>query len=115
MKSVTELKSLGDVRTNITTHARSAPRRKGTTYLEAYLLDREKQRLETELTALARRRSRIEPRLQAIRASVEALVRKAQAEESGKSGPPALPPGEPPTPKVRGSKGRDWATMPIEY
>ena len=115
MKSATQIRSLGDVKTNISTHARSTPRRKGTAYLEVYLLERERQRLETELAVLSKRRGRIEPRLQEIRASVQNLVRKAQEEESGKSDPPASPPGEGAAARARGSKGRDWTKMPIEY
>ncbi len=116
MKSVTEIRSLGDVRTNITTHARSAPRRKGAAYLEVYLLDRERARLETELTMLARRRGRIEPRLQEVRASLEHLVRKAQEEASAKSSPPASAPAEGPAAKARGcNAARVWTKLPIEY
>ena len=115
MKSVTEIKSLGDVRTHISTHARSAPRRKGATYLEVYLLDKERQRLETELTALSRHRSRIEPRLQEIRASLGNLVRKAQEEGSLKPGPAASPSEEKPRPKARGSHPQEWTTIPVEY
>lgn len=115
MKSVTEIKSLGDMRTNITTHARSAPRRKGATYLEVYLLDRERQRLETELTALARHQSRIEPRLQEVRASLENLVRKAQEEESMRPGPAASSFEGKPTPKAPKARAQEWTTIPVEY
>lgn len=115
MKSVTEIRSLADMRTNITTHSRSAPRRKGTAYLEVYLLDRERQRLETELAMLSKRRARVEPRLVGIQAEVQRLVRRTQGEETARLDQPApsttqLPPAEP-----RGVKGRGWIRMPVEY
>lgn len=63
MRSATQIKSLGDVRTTISTHARAAPRREGSVHLEIYLLDKEKQRLQTEFAMLQKRQRRIETRL----------------------------------------------------
>lgn len=80
MISITQIKSLGDMRTTISTHARSAPRQQGSTYLEVYLLDKERQRLETELSMLAKRQRRVEARLGEISKAVERL--KAQAPDS---------------------------------
>jgi len=40
VKSVTDLKNLRDIRTTLSTHGRSAPRKSGMTYLEVFLLDR---------------------------------------------------------------------------
>jgi hypothetical protein len=66
MKRATELKTLGDIRTGISTHTRSVPRHKGSTYLDILSLGMEKLRLETGLGWLARRRGRQEQRLQEV-------------------------------------------------
>lgn len=94
MRSITQIKSLGDMRTTISTHARSTPRQQGSTYLEVYLLDKERQRLETELAMLAKRQRRVEARLGEIRQAVERL--KAQATDGppgAKAKPSPLSPG----------------------
>lgn len=88
MRSVTQLKSLGDLRTTISTHARSTPRQKGSTYLEVYLLDKEKQRLETELAMLTKRQLRIQGRLKEIREAMEWLMNNRQ-EGAPAHSPPA--------------------------
>lgn len=89
MRSITQLKSLGDIRTTIGTHARSTPRQQGSTYLEVYLLDKERQRLEAELAMLAKRQRRVEARLGEIRPTIEKLGgRRPNSGES--SGPPSV-------------------------
>ena len=52
MRGTTELRSLSDIRTTISQHGRAAPRQDGSTYLEIFLLDKEKQRLEIEASDL---------------------------------------------------------------
>ncbi len=79
MRSITELKSLADIRTTISAHLRSTPRLKGSTYLEVYLLDKEKQRLEAELAYMGKRRGRIEARVAEIRKGQDELVAEAKA------------------------------------
>lgn len=85
MRSITQLKSLGDLRTTISTHARSTPRLKGSTYLEVYLLDKEKQRLEAELTYLGKRQGRIEGRMGEIRENRNKLVSGTETVETSPS------------------------------
>ena len=114
MKSVTEIKSLGDVRTGISAHARSAPRRKGSTYLEVYLLDKERQRLETELAVLARRQRRIEGRLGEIWEVMGRAAAKAREESAG-SRPPASAAGEIRTAEPSRADASRWKTMTAEY
>ncbi|MBI4289401.1 MAG: hypothetical protein HY671_13370 [Chloroflexi bacterium] len=82
MKSVTQMKSLGDMRTIISTHARSTPHETGSTYLEVYLLDKERQRLETEMSMLNKRQGRIQGRLDEISKAVEELVAARRAATS---------------------------------
>lgn len=111
MKSITQTRSLGDMRTSISAHARSAPRQGGSTYLEVYLLDKEKQRLETELAVLDKRQKRIEGRLGEIRQAVEGLLNKAEQKPSASvSGT-----GEGQPPEVKGSDPRKWRTMTVRY
>ncbi len=116
MKSVTQLKNLGDMRTTISTHARSTPRLKGSTYLEVYLLDKERQRLETEREMLAKRQQRIEARLEEIRQATALLLGKVEQS----SVPPApLPPGAEES-GVRSARGKaadvqQWKTLAISY
>ena len=115
MKSVTQIKSLGDMRTTVSTHARSAPRQNGSTYLEIYLLDKERQRLETELAMVTKRQRRIEGRLAEIQGAIDKLVHKPQQEQSSPSGPPASAAVESPKPEGRPSHPRKWRGMTIEY
>lgn len=112
MQGVNQSKTLADIRTTISTHARSAPRRTGTTYLEAYLLDRERKRLEEELAALRKRETRIEARLAEVRGVLEKLV----AEDAIQAVRPAAHPAERRDERARdGDAGRLWKRMPINY
>lgn len=116
MKSVTQLKSLGDIRTTLSTHARSVPRQKGSTYLEVYLLDKEKQRLEMEPAMLDKRRHRIEERLKETRLAVEKLL-QTQKQEDGASPQRvqgATAAGSPPPTANRPTTGR-WRRMTVGY
>ncbi|MEW6034234.1 MAG: hypothetical protein AB1603_05215 [Chloroflexota bacterium] len=108
MKSVTQMKSLGDMRTTISTHARSTPRQKGSTFLEVYLLDKEKQRLETELGMLIKRQRRIEGRLREVRGAMDRLLVKGQQEGQA-------PPDLSVTPGDKGHEPRQWKRMTVGY
>ena len=89
MKSVTHTRSLGDLRTSISSHVRSVSPQEGATHLEVYLLDKERHRLETERVMLAKRQRRIEGRLEEIREVVDNLPSKREQEESAPSPAPA--------------------------
>lgn len=114
MRSVTELKSLGDLRTGISAHVRSAPRRKGTTFLEAYLLDTERQRLESELAALHRRQARLQARLGELRVGVEQLVGEVEGDQRRMATPlsMAAEDGEAESSEADPPK---WRSMAIDY
>jgi len=115
MRSVTQTKSLRDMRTTISTHARSVPRQKGSTYLEVYLLDKEKQRLQTELEMLGKRQARLQERVEEIgKAAAELVKRAAGAEELATSDPQAARPMADPSKDVNGRPGR-WRTVEVEY
>ncbi len=96
MRSVVELKSLGDIRTTISTHSRSTPRHKATTYLEILSLGMEKQRLQAEMAVLGKRQHRIDLRLAEIREAMGKLVGRVEEDRvapptagaTGSHGPP---------------------------
>lgn len=115
MKGLTQMKSLADLKTPITTHTRSAPRREGTTYLEVFLLEKERQRLEMELAALATRQQRIAGRLEALREVIVERVSTAQQGAQAIFLPPVSPPPANPAYAEPGSFSGQWRTIPIEY
>lgn len=115
MRSATQLKSLGDVKTIISTHARSTPRLQGSTYLEVYLLNIEGRRLQTELSMLAKRQHRIETRLQEIQEATGTLLDHGQQEHNPEAGPtPPAPELERPTLDNAFPPHR-WRRMTVEY
>lgn len=115
VKSITLAKGLRDVRTGISTHSRSTPRVKGSTYLEVFSLDKEKLRLETELAQIAKRQRSIERRLGEVREAMGKLLAKAGAEGSPVAPHAAAPTGKGQEPGAGGSGPRQWHTMPVEY
>lgn len=114
-KSITRMKSLGDLKTTISTHARSTPREEGETFLEVYLLDKERQRLETEVAMHFKRTDRIQIRLAEIARVMAVLLEKSRQEKAalaerdsqagGRGGPPSRP-----------AAGRpEWKKLTIGY
>ena len=79
MKNVTEAKAKGlcDLRTATSHHITSLPPLKGTAHLDLYLLDRERQRLEKELSRMEMRSRRIYSLLEEIRKKMERLNKSA--------------------------------------
>ncbi|MBI2866093.1 MAG: hypothetical protein HYX99_01865 [Chloroflexi bacterium] len=107
MSGLTRMRTLGDVRTALSIHARSTPRHRSTTYLEVLSLGMENLRLQSELTALAKRRQRIEGRLLRVR---ETLVKRAgTVQQEVSSGDP----GGAPLSEVKGH--RPGKQLVIDY
>jgi hypothetical protein len=115
MKSVTEAKGLCDLRTATSHHITSLPPLKGTAHLDLYLLDRERQRLERELSRIEMRRGRINSLLEDIKKKMERLNESAvqghgllnsrsTERAAGKQGAPAK----------RDGHGK-WKRMAVEY
>lgn len=115
MKSVTLTNGLRDVRTGISMHSRSAPRVKGSTYLEVFSLDKERLRLETELAQLAKRQRSVERRLGVVQQAMGKLLAKAGAEGPLVVSPAAAPAAKGQEPGADGSGPRRWPTMALEY
>ena len=116
MKDVTEAKGLCDLRTATSHHITSLPPLKGTAHLDLYLLDRERQRLEQELSRMEMRSRRIHSLLEEIRKKMERLNESAvqghgllnghstERAAAGKQGVPAK----------RDGHGK-WKKMAVEY
>ena len=115
MKSVTEVKGLGDLRTATSHHITAMPSLKGTAHLDLYLLDMERQRLEKELSCVEMRRRRINSLLEDIKKKMERLNESAlqghgllnghsTERAAGKQGAPAK----------RDGHGK-WKRMAVEY
>ena len=115
MKSVAQLRSLGDIRTIVSTHTRSVPRSKGSNYLETLCLGMEKNRLETELAWLTKRQRRIDKRLEEIRSSMTGLASQTLQEQAPISSPVTSPTDGTQVPEGDGSNPHKWRQMTIGY
>ena len=114
MKSVTETKSLGDIRTATSHHITAKPPLKGTAYLDLYLLDKEKQRLEQELALVQKRQGRINGRLAEIRKSMEKVKEAAQQEQAAQSSL-ANPATGQQAASIQEHGGRQWKRLAVDY
>lgn len=114
MKSVTETRSLGDIRTATSHHISVKPPLKGTTYLDLYLLDKEKQRLEKQLFCMGQRQRRINERLLEIRKGMEKMAEAAQEEQKVNQPSATVAAGEQVAP-IRQHGGRQWKKMAMDY
>jgi len=85
MNETARAKGLGELRTVTTHHITAKPPRKGTTYLDIFVLSMERQRLEQELVSVERRRKRILNRLAEAQSSMEKLMNDAQQEKVAES------------------------------
>lgn len=111
MKSVTQLNGLRDLRTAVSGHMRSAPRRAGSTYLEAYLLEMERRRLEAELAWMAKRQDGITSRLRTVRENVrQVLGQRPNQRARARSVDRVTSKGS-----RKGSRPAKWRTVPLEY
>lgn len=117
MKNITRPRGLPEMRTATSTHIRSAPRHRGTPYLEVLALGMERMRLETEMEMLSKRQRRIEGRLAEIRESIGRLADEVQQKPESRSGPRPQGAGAGADRAREGSSPvpHKWTTMPIEY
>lgn len=113
MRNVSEIRSVEDMRTTTTGHIRSTPPRKDSTYLDVYLLSKEKQRLETELRMLVKRQTRIEGRLGELHEALDKLLEKA---DHDKRGIPRLREGASDVNQSTDDEGLlKWKNLTVEY
>lgn len=103
VKGVTELSGLREIRTLHSAKKRSIPRVQSSTYLDLYMLKKEKDRLEKEIYVLDKRKKSMQKRLDEIDAEMkkleEAEPRRSQANPQGFKKPSA----------------KDWKTIAIKY
>ena len=85
MNETARAKGLGELRTVTNHHITAKPSRKGTTYLDIFVLSMERQRLEQELVSIERRRKRILNRLAEAQSAMEKLMNDAQQEKAAES------------------------------
>jgi len=103
VKGVTELSGLRDIRTMRSVKNRSIPRLQSSTYLDLYMLRKEKDRLEKELYILDKRKKGIQKRLDEIILEMgklekaKAIIRKINTEGFKKL------------------SGKEWKTMSLKY
>ena len=110
LKGVTDAKGLRHLPTATTRRIAAKPPQSGTTYLDMYLLDKEKLRLEQELAHLDDRRVLIVDRITEI---VEEMARHRQvADQMVTDGAGARADQHHPS---NGQAHRRWKTMPVGY
>ena len=83
MKSMSQLQTVSDIKGMHSIGARSIPKAMRSSYLELYVLDRERSRLEKENFAVDKRRNNAQMRLDSIAARMEKL--KEEIKEESKS------------------------------
>ncbi len=113
MNETARAKGLGELRTVTTHHITAKPPRKGTTYLDVFVLSMERQRLEQELVSIERRRKRILNRLGDAQSAMEKLVNEAQQEQTTRSS------SAEPVPVIQSvkepSRAQAWKKMTVDY
>lgn len=103
------------MRTATSHHIAAKPPLKGTTYLDLYLLDREKQRLEKELSRLEVRRMRVHERLGEIRKTMATLEQEAQRDKPSDDPSSDIGTrGRCPSPVTQQGQGR-WRKVTVDY
>jgi hypothetical protein len=106
MRGVTDISGLRDIRSMHSTR-RSIPRFKNSAFLDLYLLQKEKERLEKEAALLAKRSQGIQKRLSDIQRQTESLERSAQSDRPDNGGEKAAEPNSP--------AKRKWKTFALNY
>jgi hypothetical protein len=103
VRGVTELKGLSETRTLQGSKKRSMPRAQNTTYLDIFILGKEKDRLEKEMIIIDKRKASLQKRLDDIAVEMKKLK---EAEIRGKRATPGESKKHPP---------KDWKTMAMTY
>lgn len=101
MRGIQQVLGVRDVKSIHSTGARSIPKVQRASYLELYMLRREKDRLEKEIFALEKRKNSSTRRLDSINKRIEKLQREVYDEQQIKT--------------HRGLPTKPLKTMPINY
>lgn len=105
MRGVTDISGLRDIRSMHSTR-RSIPRFKNSAFLDLYMLQKEKERLEKEAALLAKRDQGIRKRLSDIQRQMKGLERSAQSERPSNGDEKAA---------ERSTPAKKWKTFPLKY
>lgn len=114
MNETARAKGLDELRTVTTHHITAKPPRKGTTYLDIFVLSMERQRLEQELVSIERRRKRILNRLAEAQSAMGKLMNDAQQEKTDASSS-AKPSAILQSAAKEQSEGQQWKKMTVNY
>jgi hypothetical protein len=107
MRGMTDVSGLREIRSLHSTGKRGIPRVQSSAYLDLYVLEREKERLEKEAALLDKRNRTILKRLADIQRQTETLEKSASL-TGGRS-------NEREKGAKRDSPGRKWRTSPLNY
>lgn len=80
MRSMSQLQTVSDIKGMHSIGARSIPKVMRSTYLELYVLDRERSRLEKEKFGLDKRRNCAQTRLDSVAQRMEKLKKEIEEE-----------------------------------
>ena len=83
VRGVTELSGLREIRSMTSSKKRSIPRVQSSTYLDLYMLKKEKDRIEKEVYVLDKRKNSLQKRLTGIDAEMKKLEKKETGEQTG--------------------------------
>ena len=103
MKGVSEISGLRSIKGMHSSSKRSIPRVQSSTYLDLYVLRKEKDRLEKDIYILDKRKGESQKKLDHVNKQMDKLL-KAEPEEKEK-----------PSQEVKKSSGKDWKTMNLKY
>ena len=85
MKKIRQMISLRDIKSMHSTGTRSIPKIQRSSYLELYILKREKDRLEHEIFALNKRKSSADRQLDSVNKRIERLQKEVHEEKKIKT------------------------------
>lgn len=108
IRGVTDVSGLREVRTLHTSGRRAMPRVQSSAYLDLYMLQKAKDRLEKEAALLLKRGQAIAKRLREIHAQMEGLEQSARGARPGGSDEKAAEPTNRPT-------KRKWKKFALQY
>lgn len=103
VRGVTELKRLSETKTLQGSKKRSMPRVQSSTYLDLFILGKEKDRLEKEMIIIDKRKTSMQRRLDEIAVEMKKLE---GAETRGRQATPD---------EFKKNHKKDWKTMAMTY
>jgi len=110
VRNVNGISGLRNIRSMRSTGKRSIPKNQSSTYLDLYMLNKEKERLMTEDERISRRKDTIRKRLEEMELEVNRLL---EAEANTKAIENVRSSGDTFTQKDEVKK--DWKKMPLNY